>query len=123
MLLTCRVDYENCCTVSTDIMLVLTLAFTEELDKVEAKVYNIIAEANRNKVVENFNILKNSAGSTNTSGVWKMIRKIYPKNKESLPFAKKDFQGKLISSQKELKCLYLDTFKNRLRNRPTKARI
>ena len=74
MLLTCRVDYENCCTVSTDIMLVLTLAFTEELEKVEAKVYNIIAEANRNKVVENFNILKNSAGSTNTSGVWKMIR-------------------------------------------------
>ena len=93
---------------------------SEELEKVEIKVSKIIAETNRNRVVENFNVLKNSKDSTNPSGVWKIIRKIYPKNNESLPFAKKDFGGKLISSQKELKCLYLNTFKCRLRHRPIK---
>ena len=45
---------------------------------------------------------------------------MFPKNKETLPFAKQDFNGKLISSQKNLKILYLDTFVHRLRSRPMK---
>ena len=51
-------------------------------------------------------------------GVWKIKKKVFPKCSESLPFAKKDFNGKLVSSQKELKNLYLDTFTHRLRHRP-----
>ena len=53
-------------------------------------------------------------------GVWNIKKKVFPKNAESLPFAKKDTKGKVISSQNELKKLYLDTFTQRLRPRPIK---
>ena len=56
----------------------------------------------------------------NTNSVWSLKRKVFPKNKESLPFAKKNCDGKLISSHKQLKDLYLDTFVHRLRHRPIK---
>ena len=52
--------------------------------------------------------------------MWKIVRKVFPKNNETLPFAKKDFDGNLISSQKDLKSLYHNTFKTRLRHRPMK---
>jgi hypothetical protein len=40
-------------------------------------------------------------------GVWKIKKKVFPKCSESLPFAKKDCNGKLFSTKKELKRLYL----------------
>ena len=49
-----------------------------------------------------------------------MKRKVFPKNTETLPFAKKNFDGRMVTSQKELKSLYLDTFSHRLRHRPVK---
>ena len=91
-----------------------------ELEKLESEISKIVVEDNRNKVVENFSSLKKHDGTTNTSGVWKIVRKVFPKNNETLPFAKKDFDGNLISSQNDLKKLYLNTFQNRLRHRQIK---
>ena len=50
-------------------------------------------------------------------------RKLFPKNKESLPFAKQDFDGNLITSQHGLKTLYQETFIHRLRYRPIKNEL
>ena len=80
----------------------------------------LTSETNRIKVVNNLKALSNVDGTTNMNGVWKMKKKTFPKNPESLPFAKKDCQGKLVTSQKQLKQLYLDTFIHRLRHRPIK---
>ena len=91
-----------------------------ELEETEKKISELSAEENRNKVVDNFASLSDSDGTTNQNGFWAIKRKIFPKNKESLPFAKHDIQGKLVSSQKELKNLYLQTFTRRLRHRPIK---
>ena len=91
-----------------------------QLEEVEMKISELSAKENRNKVVENFATLATSDGTTNQRGVWDIKRKIFPKNKESLPFAKTDFEGKLVTSQKELKALYLKTFTSRLRHRPIK---
>jgi hypothetical protein len=91
-----------------------------ELEEVEMKISELSAKENRNKVVENFATLTTIDGTTNQRGVWDIKRKIFPKNKESLPFAKTDFEGKLVTSQRELKSLYLKTFTSRLRHRPIK---
>ena len=64
----------------------------EELEILESKICEIVAMANRNKVIENFGSLRNSDGRTNTIGVWKIVRKVFPKNKETLPFAIKDLE-------------------------------
>ena len=91
-----------------------------KLTEVEKKVSTLTADENRKKVVDNFELLSNTDGSTNTNGLWNLKRKVFPKNAETLPFAKKNFEGRMITSQKELKTLYLETFSHRLRHRPVK---
>ena len=100
-------------------------ATEEEKDEVKRKILELedeiceyVAEANRNKVVDNFKELANPEGMIQTNKMWSLKRKVFPKNKESLPFAKKDCDGRIITAQSELKKLYLDTFVHRLRHRP-----
>ena len=82
-----------------------------------------MAEENENKVVENFKEFASADGLLNVHGMWKVKRKIFPKNRESLPLAKIDFDGKLITSQNKLKSLYLETFIHRLRSSPRKDEL
>ena len=89
-----------------------------EIEILEKKISKLVAEENRNKVFNNFENLANTDGSTNTNGMWKLKKQIFPKNPPSLPSAKKDSKGNLISSHEELKKLYIKTYENRLRHRP-----
>jgi hypothetical protein len=73
-----------------------------ELHEIEAIISKFTAMENRNKVIENFKELSGIDGSTNQNGVWALKRKIFPKNKESLPFAKRNFEGKLLTTQKSV---------------------
>ena len=95
----------------------------EKLDELEDQISEEIAAENRTKVVDNFKELSNPDGLINTNGMWNIKRKMFPKNKESLPFAKQDFDGNLITSQSKLKTLYLETFVHRLRSRPIKQEL
>ena len=92
-----------------------------ELSKVEEEISQMSSEENRNVVMNNFKSLSNVDGSTNNMGIWNIKKKVFPKNAEALPFAKKDVTGKVVSSQKELKQLYLDIFTHRLRHRPIRS--
>ena len=97
--------------------------FSSEIKCVEAKITDLVAEENRNKVIENFQQMSNPDGAMNTNGMWKLTKKMFPKNRETLPFAKKDFDGHLITSQNGLKSLYIETFVHRLRDRPIKDNL
>ena len=50
--------------------------------------------------------------------MWKTLKRICPKLKPTLPCAKKNLRGKIISSQQDIKNLLLTEYKNRLRTRP-----
>ena len=78
----------------------------------------LAAVENRNKVVNNFKSLSDTDGTLNTNGMWKLKKKLFPKHVQSVPTAKKDSQGNLISTQEELKKLYLRTYQKRLRHIP-----
>ena len=60
----------------------------KELSEIDEE---IVAEENKDKVIENFKEFANADGLLNINGMWKIKRKIFPKNKESLPLAKKGF--------------------------------
>jgi hypothetical protein len=62
-----------------------------ELLNLDEHVSELVAEKNRNKVVENIKILSKQDGNLNNNNMWNVKRKVFPKNKESLPFAKKIF--------------------------------
>ena len=94
-----------------------------EIKEVEKRISNLSSRENRDKIVNNFSSFTNTDGSTKMHGVWAVNRKVFPKNTETLPFAKKNDDGKLVSSQMELKELYLQTFIRRLRHRPIKSEL
>ena len=58
------------------------------VEEIENKISELSAEENRNKIVENLSHLSDGNGTTSHSGLWAINKKLFPKNKESLPFAK-----------------------------------
>ena len=52
--------------------------------------------------------------------MWKTLKKHYPKVSSSIPVGKNDHKGNIITDHEGLKKLYLQTYVNRLRNRPMK---
>ena len=51
-------------------------------------------------------------------GFWGLKNKLFPKKQPNIPAAKRNIKGQLITNYTELKQLYLDHFKFRLRDRP-----
>ena len=79
---------------------------------------NQVAKENRDKIIDNFGMFTGNNGNLNINGMWAVKKKVFPKNPSSLPVAKKDVDGKVITSHQDLKNLYLETFVHRLRYRP-----
>ena len=52
--------------------------------------------------------------------LWKVLKRKYPKNLNAVPVGKKNSNGEIVTRHKELKILYLNTYTQRLRNRPIK---
>ena len=77
-------------------------AIIEEIKETEDKLSILTAEENKNKVIENFEALANTDGSCNINGIWKMKKKMFPKNKQAIPVAKKDMDSKILSSQEDI---------------------
>ena len=77
-------------------------------------------DANHKKVLDNFGEMNSADGNLNHQGVWKTKRKVFPKIKPTLPVGKKNLKKQLITNPEELKILYLDTFKYRMRQKPVK---
>ena len=90
----------------------------ETIEEIEEKIADMCQEGNKKKVMENLKELDSSDGNINHQGIWKTKKKLFPKIKPSLPVGKKNLKGQLITNPEELKKLYLDTFKFRLRHRP-----
>ena len=54
----------------------------------------------------------------NLQEMWKVLKNIGPKFKSSVPIAKKNHKGELVSHPKEIRKLLGKEYKQRLRNRP-----
>ena len=92
----------------------------KELTEVEEEISSEVGKDNRDKVMDSFKTLADTDGTININGLWNLKKKVFPKNTKPLPCAKKNVEGRIITSQAELKQLYLDTFIHRLRHRPIK---
>ena len=87
----------------------------EEIDEVIAQE---CSKDNFEKIKENFQTFANQNDVLNTNGVWSLMRKVFPKNTQPLPVAKRNIDGKIITNPELLKQLYLETYVHRLRHRP-----
>ena len=74
------------------------------------------AEMNMNKIFDHINSMKRTRNSQKS--IWNFKNKIVPKIKPSLPTAKKNLSGKIITNPHELKNVHLSHFHHRMRKRP-----
>ena len=97
------------------------LADDENKDKLEEltrKISELEAEENRNKLIKNFKEFSDNPETINLQQVWKTLKRIWPKTGSSLPVAKKNHRGKIVSGPKDIKKLLAKEYKDRLRKRP-----
>ena len=82
----------------------------KQLDEVDVTLANECEERNRQKVFDNFGDITGTKGNVSNNGIWKVNKKIFPKNITAVPTAKKDVNGMLVSNPDLLKKLHLDTY-------------
>ena len=90
----------------------------QKIDAINHKISTMEAEENRNKLLENFKYFSDNPENINLSKMWKLLKKISPKVGRSLPTAKKNHRGRMISGARGLKTLLAKEYKDRLRTRP-----
>ena len=92
----------------------------QELEMLNQNISNMEAQINRDLIVNNFQKYGDDPENVNLQQVWKTMGKIWPKVGATLPIAKQDHLGKIISDPGELKKLYAKEYKERLRVRPVR---
>ena len=80
----------------------------------------MLADKNAQTVKEHLAQLNSIDGNFNQLKIWKLKNKILPRPSDP-PMAKRDKGGNLITAPLPLKKLYLETYKERLSQRPMKA--
>ena len=91
-----------------------------KLEKISKRIFEIEAEENRNKIVNNFKQYSDNPESINLKQMWRILKRIWPKVGSSLPVAKKNHKGKIVTGPKDLKNLLAREYKDRLRSRPVR---
>ena len=89
-----------------------------KLEEITNEIYEIEAEENRNKIVKNFKTYSDDPENINMQEMWRILKRIFPKAGSSLPVAKKNHRGKIVSGAKDIKKLLAKEYKDRLRCRP-----
>ena len=103
----------------------------ETREKIKNRIRIIEEELKKETTEENMKCVMTSLRKIGSKGsslkgegrtkMWKILHKYYPKHLNAVPVGKKDVSGNIITNHKELKHLYLETYMNRLRNRPMKT--
>ena len=76
-----------------------------KLDEVSKRIFEIEAEENRNKIVNNFKQYSDNPENINMQQMWRTLIRIRPKSASSLPVAKKNHKGKIVSGPMDFKNL------------------
>ena len=82
-----------------------------------------IWERNRAVIVEQISKMSDASCNLSRVKMWKIKKKICPKNEVTPPVAKSDQFGNLVTNQDQLKALYVNTYKDRLRHRDMNPNI
>ena len=86
----------------------------------DEEISNTESEINRNKIMENFKSFSDNPENINLGQVWQTMKKLWPKYGATVPSAKKDHNGKIVTAPSKLKKLQAKEYKERLRTRPVR---
>ena len=89
-----------------------------KLDQIEEEIIEKTETKYVNKIKEALEDITGEDGKKNENGIWKTIKRIFPKNTASKPLALKDERGNLITGYEGIKKFSLESMVKRLRKRP-----
>ena len=92
--------------------------FGKETEEINKLIASLEAKENRDKIMKNFEYFSENPEKIQVQKMWKSLKNICPKLKPTLPSAKRNLKGKIVSSQKDIKQVLAAEYKNRLRTRP-----
>ena len=93
-------------------------ALEKRINEINCLISDQQAKENRDKVMRQFSYFSENPEKIQMQKMWKSLKKVCPKLKPTLPSAKRNLKGKIISSQEDIKTLLEAEYKNRLRTRP-----
>ena len=85
---------------------------------IDEMISNEEAEENRAKIVENFRQISEDPERVNLHQMWKKMKKLWPKEGVTVPTAKRNHKGKIVTGPKDIKNVLAKEYKDRLRSRP-----
>ena len=93
--------------------------------EIQAKIYKLSieiadeeAKENRDKIMQNFKNISEDPEKVNLQQMWKLSKKMWPKNSVSLPTAKRNHMGKIVTGPRDIRNVLAKEYKDRLRTRP-----
>ena len=89
-----------------------------KIEDIEINISKLEAAENRESIIENFKKFSQNPEKNNLQEMWKVLNKIGPKFKSTVPTAKLNHKRKLISNPDEIKKLLAKEYRQRLRPRP-----
>ena len=93
------------------------------LENIEKDIAKIISEKNRDKILKSFQEIANSDSSCNTMGMWRQVRKLFPKVLPTVPSGLRDHKGKIITQISTVKQMSIQKYQQKLRKRPVNPQI
>ena len=98
----------------------------ERIKEVEENIGDDLANEYKNEIISTINKFGGDSKRLTGSGrnkVWQVIKKKFTKQAATIPVGKKDASGNLVTSYEALKKLYLQTYCERLRERPIREEL
>ena len=92
----------------------------KRIDEISNEIAEDEAKENRDVIVNNFKDLSKDTENINLQQMWKLCKKLWPKKGETLPTAKRNHKGKIVTGPREIKKLLAKEYKDRLRTRPVR---
>ena len=89
-----------------------------KIEDIDRNIYKLEAAENRESIIENFKKFSQNPEQINLQEMWKVLNRIGPKFKSTVPTAKLNHKRKLISNPDEIKKLLAKEYRQRLRPRP-----
>ena len=92
----------------------------DKINELNEQIAENIAEENKELIVRNFKHFSDNPQNINMQQMWKLLKKLWPKNPPTIPTAKRNHRGKIISCPTGIKKILSKEYKHRLRARPVR---
>ena len=99
----------------------LKMKINTRISQIEGEIANEISDDFVREIEDTLEKIggdRQNLSGTGRKAIWGILKSKYPKNKIPVPVGKKDVFGNIVTNHEGLKKLYLNTYKQRLRNRP-----